>query len=94
MAGEIGGLFPGARLIAPDAEEVIVDLEGESKRPTKVAEAANDLLIVAGKNGARFNGSGDESGGLATDHLKVVLDALHLRACACCNINELPFAEP
>ena len=94
MAGEIGGLFPGGRLIAPDAEEVVVDLEGEPKRPAKVAEAANNFLIVAGQDRTRFDGSGDQGGGLATDHLKVVLNALHLRACACGNVDELPFAEP
>ena len=93
MAGEIGGLFPCRRLVAPDAEKVVVDLEGEPERPAEVAETTNDLLVVTRENRTRLDGSGDEGGGLAADHLKVVLNALHLCACTRGDVDELPLAE-
>ena len=93
MSGQIRCLFPSGRLVAPNAEEIVIDLEGKAEGPAEIAESSDDLLVVAGEDRTRLYGARDEGCSLAADHFKVVFNALHLSARTRGDINELPLAE-
>ena len=51
--GDVRRLLAGRLLRAPDAEQVVVELEGEPERPAEAAVAGDDLLVVGREQGAR-----------------------------------------
>src|SRR5688500_17712034 len=66
--GNIRGLLAGALFLAPDPQQVVVELEGDAQGPTERAVAADDLIVAGGEEGACLDRGGDEGGGLAADH--------------------------
>ena len=46
---EVRRLLAGRLLLAPDAEQVVVELERETERPAEAAVALDDRLVVGGE---------------------------------------------
>ena len=51
---DVRGLLAGDRDIAPDAQQVIVQLEGQAQRPAEATVGGDDRLVVGGQDGARL----------------------------------------
>ena len=81
-AGDVGRLLAGRLLRAPDAEQVVVELEREPERPAEGAIAGDDVLVVGGEQRAGLDRGGDERRGLAADHVEVELDGHRRRPSA------------
>ncbi len=78
VAGEIGGLLAGLLLLAPDPEQVVVDLERDPQRPAEPAVARDDLVVVGGQQRPRLDRRRDQGGRLAPDHVEVEVDGHRL----------------
>ena len=50
---DVGRLLAGRLFRAPDAEQVVVELEGEAQRPAEAAIAGDDLLVLGGEQRRR-----------------------------------------
>ena len=91
--GDVGRLLAGAGLVAPDAEQVVVELEGQAQRPAEAAVGGDDRLVVGGQHGAGLGRAGDERGGLAADHVEVVVDRHPLVVLGRPDVHELALAQ-
>ncbi len=73
--GDVRRLLAGRLLRAPDAQEVVVQLERKPERPAEGAVAGDDGLVIRRQEGPGLDRRRDERRGLAADHVEVQLDA-------------------
>ena len=73
VAGDVRRHLAGLLLLAPDAQQVVVELEGEAERPAEPAVAGDDRLVVGRQQRPGLDGGGDQRRGLAPDHVEVEL---------------------
>ena len=52
LVGDVRRLLAGGLLRAPDPEQVVVELEGDAKRPAEAAIPRDDRLVVGGQERA------------------------------------------
>ena len=74
VAGDVGRHLARLLLEAPDAQQVVVELEREAQRPAEPAVARDDLVVVRGEDRAGLDRARDQRRGLAADHVEVELD--------------------
>ena len=92
-AGDVGRLLAGRLLLAPDPEQVVVELEGQPEVPAERPVALDDVLVVGGQERAGLDRGGDEGRGLAPDHVEVELDRHELVGLAGRDVDVLALAQ-
>ncbi len=93
LVRDVGRLLAGRLLGAPDAQEVVVDLEGEPQGPAEPAIAGDDRLVVRREEGAGLDRAGDERRRLAPDHVEIGLDGHQLVRFARRDVDVLALAQ-
>src|SRR4029078_7309246 len=73
LARHVRGFLAGRELRAPDAEEVVVELERDAEVPAEGAVALDDRLVVRCQDRAGLDRGGDEGRGPAPEHVEVQL---------------------
>jgi hypothetical protein len=90
---DVGRFLAGRPFRAPDAEQVVVQLEGEAQSPAEGTVAGDDLLVGGRQQRAGLDRGGDECGRLAPDHVEVEVDADELVGRAHRDIDVLALAQ-
>ncbi len=78
VARDVRRHLAGLLLQAPDAEQVVVELEGEPKRPAEAPVAGDHGLVVGREQRTGLDRGADQGRGLAPDHVVVQLDGHRL----------------
>ena len=74
LRGDVGRLLAGRELRAPDAEQVVVELERDAEVPAERPVAGDDVLVLGREHRAGLDRGGDQRRRLAPDHVEVQLD--------------------
>ena len=90
---DVRRLLAGRCLIAPDAQQVVVELEGDAQRPAEAAVGADDGGIVGGEHGAGLDRARDERRGLAADHVEVLVHRRPLATTGVADVEVLALAQ-
>jgi hypothetical protein len=93
VLGQVRGFLARRLLVAPDAEQVVVDLERDTERPAKAAVGVDDVRIVARQQGSGLDGGRDQRRSLAADHVEVEVDRQHLIVLGAPDVHELAFTQ-
>ena len=83
----------GRLLGAPDAQQVVVDLERDAERPAERPIPPDDRLVVGRQQRAGLDRCGDERRRLATDHVEVGVDRHDLVRLAGGDVDVLALAQ-
>ena len=93
VVDDVGRFLAGRLFRAPDAEQVVVELEGEAERPAEAAIAGDDRLVGGRQERAGLDRGGDEGRRLAPDHVEVEIDADELVRGAHRDVDVLALAQ-
>jgi hypothetical protein len=93
VVGQVRGRLAGGRLLAPDAEQVVVQLEGDPERPAERPVRLDDVGVVGREHSPALDGACDERRSLASDHVEIELDRLSAVALRGPDVDELAFAQ-
>ena len=85
--------MPVGGLVAPDAEQVVVELEGDAERPPEASVRRDDELVVGREHRSRLRRARDERRGLAADHVEVPVDRPPFVVLGRPDVHELALAE-
>ena len=80
-------------MLAPDPEQVVVELESDAERPTEGAIAGDHRLVAGRQDGPGFDRGGDKGRRLAPDHVEVEFHGHRLGALAGPNVEVLAFTQ-
>src|SRR6478672_7105676 len=72
---DVAGCLPRGLLTAPDAQQVVVELERDAEGPPEGVIAGDDGLVVRCEQRAGLDRRSDERRGLSADHVEVRIDA-------------------
>ena len=93
VVDDVRRFLAGRLFRAPDAEQVVVELEGQAERPAEGAVAGDDRLVGGGQQRAGLDRGGDEGRRLAPDHVEVEIDADELVRAAHRDVDVLALAQ-
>ena len=93
VLGQVGRLLAHRLLIAPDAQQVVIELEGHAQRPAEAAICVDDALVFGRQHGSGLDRCRDQRRRLTSDHVEVEIDRQTLVMLGTPDVHELALAQ-